>query len=652
MKKTCITAICFIFLAGTATSVFGQAKTTPSKVVPKESPQKLLADSLYNLAKKYDQTGDFKQAMVFFEKSKAIYQSINETQKVGSCLTNIGITYYYQGEYLKALSYYNQSIKAYEITSYKKGIVGSLNNIGGTHYTLGNFPKALGFYKRALTIQEEIGDRELVATLKNNIGGIYSVVGDYAVAKKYYAEVYAIRQQLRDERGIARVLNSMGFDYTKQGNYEKAFENLSRALKIIEREKDKQGQIEILSSLGELFYKQSDFEKALSYFNLGLKYATEGNNLHYIGDFQISIGNTFNQLGKAKAATEKCNAGLKIAKKLGEIPMQKDACKCLYKSYKALGNKSSALDYHEEISVLEDSLQLKETSNKMMNMEFQKQQLADSVVFIKKEAIVEQKHQEEIRQKEKQRNIIIASLGVMLLVAGGLWSSLRLVRKSRAALSLEKDRSEALLLNILPPDVAEELKAKGSVTAKDFELVSILFTDFKSFTQTAETMSPQSLVEEINIYFQAFDLISEKYQIEKIKTIGDAYMAAGGMAKADANALKNTVLAGLEMQSFVKQRAIENQQAQKPAFEMRLGIHAGPIVAGIVGVKKFQYDIWGDTVNTASRMESNGAVGKVNISETLYQILKDDVSFTFEARGSIEAKGKGEMSMYFVEMTV
>ena len=165
-------------------------------------------------------------------------------------------------------------------------------------------------------------------------------------------------------------------------------------------------------------------------------------------------------------------------------------------------------------------------------------------------------------------------------------------------------------------------------------------------------MSPQSLVEEINACFQAFDLISEKYQIEKIKTIGDAYMAAGGMAKADKNALKNTVLAGLEMQAFVKQRAIENLQANKPAFEMRLGIHAGPIVAGIVGVKKFQYDIWGDTVNTASRMESNGAVGKVNISETLYQILKDDVSFTFEARGSIEAKGKGEMPMYFVEMKI
>jgi adenylate cyclase len=244
----------------------------------------------------------------------------------------------------------------------------------------------------------------------------------------------------------------------------------------------------------------------------------------------------------------------------------------------------------------------------------------------------------------------------MLLLAVGLWSRLNFVRKSKEALQIEKealriekDRSEALLLNILPPEIAQELKEKGSVNAKDFKLVSILFTDFVAFTQTAQTMSPQRLVEEINVCFKAFDTIAEKYQIEKIKTIGDSYMAAGGMANPGQDSLKNTVLAGLEMQAFITQRSIENQQAQLPSFQMRVGVHAGPIVAGIVGVKKFQYDVWGDTVNTASRMESNGAVGKVNISEALYELLKDEDDFTFQHRGSIEAKGKGEINMYFVE---
>ena len=653
MKTTWIVVLCFIlFLGGMATNLFGQTKTTLSKVVAKESPQKLLADSLYKLAAKYSEAGDNKQAMVFFEKGLTIYQKIGENKRIGDCLNRIGVLWFYQGNSTKALYFFEKSVVIYKGAGNKKGAALTLNNVGAIHQNLGNYPKALEFYKQAVIIQNELGDEATIIVLTQNIGGIYFMLKDYPNAMKYYNRVYLISKKSKNQKTIAQCLNRIGAVYTRQGNYEKAFESLNQALTIADKEKDDVLKTEALAGLGELFYKKSDFKKALLYSNLALQTAEKLNNALYIGDIQITIGNTLHQLKKDREAVEKCKSGLKIGEQSGSVFMKKEACECLYKSYKSLGNKSLALDYYEKVNVLDDSLQLKETFNNMMNMEFQKQQLADSVAFVKKEAVVEQKHQEEIRQKEKQRNIIIASLGVMLLVAGGLWSSLRLVRKSRAALSLEKDRSEALLLNILPPDVAEELKAKGSVTAKDFELVSILFTDFKSFTQTAETMSPQSLVEEINIYFQAFDLISEKYQIEKIKTIGDAYMAAGGMAKADENALKNTVLAGLEMQAFVKQRAIENQQAQKPAFEMRLGIHAGPIVAGIVGVKKFQYDIWGDTVNTASRMESNGAVGRVNISETLYQILKDDVSFAFEPRGSIEAKGKGEMSMYFVEISV
>ena len=659
MKTTCTVAICFIlFLAGT-TSVFGQTKNTPSKVVAKEGPQKLLADSLYKLASKYDKAGDNKQAVVFFEKSLTIYQKIGENKGIGDCLNRIGAIWYYQGNFTKALYFFEKSVVAYKSAGNKKGIGLALTSVGAVHQSLGNYPRALEFYKQAVGIQNELGDEGTIAALTQNIGSIYFVLKDYPNAMKYHSKAYSMSKKLKDQKTIAQYLNITGFIYVKLGNYEKALESLNQALTIANKEKDDVLKTEALAGLGELFYQKSDFKKALLNANRALQYAKKINNTPYIGDIQITIGNTLHKLKKDREAVENCKSGLKIGEESGSVYMKKEACECLYKSYKSLGNKSLALDYYEKVNVLDDSLQFKETANKIMDMEFQKQQLADSVAFVKKEAIVEQKHQEEIRQKEKQRNFIIASLCVMLLVAAGLWSSLRLVRKSRAALSVEKDRSEALLLrsealllNILPPDVAEELKEKGSVTAKDFELVSILFTDFKSFTQTAETMSPQSLVEEINVCFQAFDLISEKYQIEKIKTIGDAYMAAGGMAKADQNALKNTVLAGLEMQTFVKQRAIENQQAQKPAFEMRLGIHAGPIVAGIVGVKKFQYDIWGDTVNTASRMESNGAVGKVNISETLYQILKDDVSFAFEPRGSIEAKGKGEMPMYFVEMKI
>ena len=206
-----------------------------------------------------------------------------------------------------------------------------------------------------------------------------------------------------------------------------------------------------------------------------------------------------------------------------------------------------------------------------------------------------------------------------------------------------------MLLNILPADIAEELKIHGKAEARDFDMVSILFTDFKGFTQASEKLTAKELIEEINVCFKAFDHICETHGVEKIKTIGDAYMAASGLPIPSENSIKNTVLAALEMQAFISNRIIEKDKLNEMSFKMRLGIHTGPVVAGIVGVKKFQYDIWGDTVNTAARMESSGEIGKVNISEDTYAALKDDPEFTFKSRGKIEVKGKGEIEMYFVE---
>jgi class 3 adenylate cyclase len=207
--------------------------------------------------------------------------------------------------------------------------------------------------------------------------------------------------------------------------------------------------------------------------------------------------------------------------------------------------------------------------------------------------------------------------------------------------------SDTLLLNILPEETAQELKEKGSATPKHYELVTVLFTDFKGFTNITEKISPAEVIENLNTCFLAFDEICDKYGLEKIKTIGDSYMCAGGLPVANTTNPIDVVLAGLEMQTFMANWKIEKEGNGLPAWELRLGIHSGEIIAGVVGKNKFAYDIWGDTVNLASRMESSGEVGKVNISGTTYELVKHKFECTY--RGAVKAKNKGDVDMYFVE---
>lgn len=222
------------------------------------------------------------------------------------------------------------------------------------------------------------------------------------------------------------------------------------------------------------------------------------------------------------------------------------------------------------------------------------------------------------------------------------------VNERTAELVIEKKKSDDLLLNILPEEVAEELKLNGNANAKEFDEVTVMFTDFKGFTQISEKLSPEELVAEIHTCFKAFDEIITSHNIEKIKTIGDSYMCAGGLPIKNKTHAIDVVNAAIEIQQFMLNHLQLRKNEGKEVFEIRIGIHTGTVVAGIVGVKKFAYDIWGDTVNTASRLESSGEPGKINISSTTYEIIKDKYKCTY--RGKINAKNKGEIDMYFVDV--
>lgn len=214
------------------------------------------------------------------------------------------------------------------------------------------------------------------------------------------------------------------------------------------------------------------------------------------------------------------------------------------------------------------------------------------------------------------------------------------------AIEAERQKFESLLSEILPFEVARQLISKGEVKPKSFKTVTVMFTDFKGFSKVSASLPPEELVKILHEYFAKFDDITGKHFIEKIKTIGDAYMCVGGLPLRNKSNPFNVVLAGLEIQRYMNELNDSKVLANLPIWELRLGIHTGEVVAGVVGKKKFAYDIWGDTVNIAARMETAGHVGMVNISGATYEYIKD--YFDCSCRGAIEVKNRGEIDMYFV----
>ena len=594
--------------------------------------------------------GNYPVALDYFQKSLKANQEANYTKGIAYCYMNMGNVYFQQGNYDEALKVQLKALKYFEDLGYKKGIGDTYLNIGLTYYTESNYPEALNYYLKSLKIAEELKDKRNSATCYANIGLIYENQENFNDALQNFESSLTLRKEMGDQKGTSDCYNNIGGIYLEKNDYSKAMEYFLNALKIEEQTGDNDGSIQSYSNLGLIFFRQKNYSEAIKNYQHSIKIAEQSGDKEGLSDVYNSIGLVYEMQGNLNEALVYEAKGLSLAKKQQELDKMKDAYKHLADVNAKLGNYKAAFSNESLFKQINDSIYNKENAKKLtaMQMRFDYNKKQDSVkaVSVKQQDSIKAEagkrdalNTKEIENQKRIRNYVVGGLGIVLFF-------LAFVFIQRNKIAREKKRSDELLLNILPSEVADELKEKGSAEAKTFDEVTVMFTDFKGFTSIAEKLSAKELVAEIDYCFKGFDDIIHKYNIEKIKTIGDSYMAAGGLPVANKTHGKDVVNAAIEIVEFMENHKKQRIKEGKEIFEIRIGINSGHVVAGIVGVKKFAYDIWGDTVNLASRMESSGEPGKVNISGSTYELVKNDFSCTY--RGKIKAKNKGEVDMYFI----
>ncbi len=438
---------------------------------------------------------------------------------------------------------------------------------------------------------------------------------------------------MKDRSGS--VYGWIGQVYDDNKDYTNALLNYQKSLALLEANKSTEKYCNIYNRIGKAYREQGNMEQSLEYHYKALRVAEELKTEDGMASSYMHLARTYDAQKNYKTAKTYSDSSLTLYKKQIDISSTSDAELLASEIDSALGNGTGAYQHYKQYVLLMNKLKGDEVHKAAQKEKYQGE-------FDKQQAIN--------RIYKSQTLGIIFGMGGALLgvisVALVFYQQKNKISKEKKISERERERSDELLLNILPAEVAEELKQKGFADAKEIMEASVMFTDFKDFTKISEKMSPAELVKEIDYCFSAFDNIIIKHRIEKIKTIGDAYMCAGGLPVANKTHAEDTVKAALEIRDFMQNHNKERIAKGELPFEIRIGINTGPVVAGIVGVKKFAYDIWGDTVNLASRMESSGEAGKVNISGSTYELVKD--KFTCTHRGKIQTKNKGEVDMYFV----
>jgi class 3 adenylate cyclase len=586
------------------------------------------------------------QAIMFAVEAMELGKRINYLKGVAYAMKNIGMGYYTKSDYIQVLDYWQQSLAVFDSIGDQTGVSNLLNNLGAVYYNQGDDAQAIEYYIKSLKAAEEAGNKFRIASAYLNIGNVYlNKTETHNKALDYFMRGLRISEEIEAYNAIGNASVNIGEIYHVKAHYDSALFYFDKALKAYEI--DGTGSIPYaLNNMGKVYEETSEYLSALKYHNEAYTISLNIEDDLQVAQSLIGIGNTYNLMENYKMALNSYLEAEASAKSIGAVKELQEIYEGLSLAYSKLNDFSNAFIYQTYLTRVNYELYNAENDRKIDRLQFaydlEKKQ-GEIDLLTKDKAL-----QDLEMQKQKLANYVyLVGIVLTVIIVLILLYSYREKVKTFKILDIQKIQIENLLLNILPKEVANELQNEGAATPKYFDRVSVLFTDFKGFTKISDGLSPNELVDHLNSFFHAFDDIIEAHNLEKIKTIGDAYMCAGGIPVPNDTHPFDIVKAALDIQDYINRKNEERLSRGEIPWNLRIGIHTGPVVAGVVGKKKYAYDIWGNTVNIASRMESNGEIGKVNISASTYNLIKD--KYQCLHRGKISAKNVGEIDMYFIE---
>ena len=569
------------------------------QLVKKKGSDKELATLYNNLAYQYHCLEDYKNALQYFDKAFLLCKEHCTLDKI-TLYTNMGIAQFNNKAYSKAISHIKKGVNSARQAKDTMALSSLENLLAKIFYEQGKLYEALQFNNQALVDSKKSASYEVLKNAYLTEANIYERLYEYDKALSFYQK----HLQLRDSLLLAERLRQ-----EKLLQQQFTLERSEKEIKLLLINQKVQGL-----AFDQLALEKNNLE--LAAFNkekeLQLLRSEQENNKERLRVEEL-------QAVQAKQELSLTRQRLLAVQKDSEILnlKQKEDQQALELSQR----KSEELAQNQQIELLNTEKSLQQAKL----------------------------DQQETEKWYAQRVLagLVAILLVLLVGYKKLKNQKKKIESQKEAIEIEKVKSEELLLNILPKETAEELLINGFAQPKHYKKVTVLFADFENFTKLAEQLTPNQLIEELNACFIAFDDITSRHGLEKIKTIGDAYMCAGGIPVANDCNAQNAVDAAREMMDFIEKRHQEKLDKNQPFWRMRIGIHTGAVVAGVVGSKKFAYDIWGDTVNIASRMESNSIPGRINISQATFDELPDQ--YTCESRGKLAMKNKADAEMFFVK---